>query len=117
MKASISSSNGGSTNFWPGRFGTCERKQCVGNYVFLTPHSTASIIEAIKSSFGGNDESKKMQKLAFVFENTSGTNDISTAYGVSTSTGHNLQCENNPSSYSFLANQSSYPQLDHEDLE
>ncbi|GJY51266.1 ribonuclease H-like domain-containing protein [Tanacetum coccineum] len=124
--------------------------------------------EAIKSRFGGNDESKKMQKfqsllsqleihgagvstedanqkflrslpsawsqaiesdvkgstasssstqnVAFVSENTSSTNDVSTAYGVSTSTGHNSQCEN-PSSYSFLANQSSCPQLDHEDLE
>ncbi|GKB97532.1 hypothetical protein Tco_0983669 [Tanacetum coccineum] len=57
------------------------------------------------------------QNVAFVFKNTSSTNDVSTCYGVSTSTGHNSQCENNPSSYSFLANQSSCPQLDHEDLE
>ncbi|GJR82670.1 hypothetical protein Tco_0153455 [Tanacetum coccineum] len=113
--------------------------------------------EAIKSRFGGDDESKKMQKyilkqqfkgvdslsfddlynnlrvfesdvkdstasssstqnVAFVSENTSSTNDVSTTYGVSNSSGHNSQCEN-PSSYSFLANQSSCPQLDHEDLE
>ncbi|GJZ44016.1 hypothetical protein Tco_0591271, partial [Tanacetum coccineum] len=88
--------------------------------------------EAIKSRFGGNDESKKMQKslpsawsqvslitgtkpgvdslnlrvfesdvkgstasssstqnVAFVSENTSSTNDVSTAYGVSNSSGHN----------------------------
>ncbi|GJT64784.1 ribonuclease H-like domain-containing protein [Tanacetum coccineum] len=66
---------------------------------------------------GSIASSSSTQKVAFISENTSGTNDISTAYGVSTSTGHNSQCENNPSSYSFLANQSSCPQLDHEDLE
>ncbi|GJT14032.1 putative ribonuclease H-like domain-containing protein [Tanacetum coccineum] len=67
--------------------------------------------EAIKSRFGGNDESKKMQKyilkqqfegfsvsnseglhkvlqnMAFISENTSSTNDVSTAYGVSNSSG------------------------------
>ncbi|GJU75621.1 putative ribonuclease H-like domain-containing protein, partial [Tanacetum coccineum] len=113
--------------------------------------------EAIKSRFGGNDESKKMQKVfesiefhgagvvtndenqkflrvfesdvkgstasssstqnvAFISENTSSTNDVSTAYGVSNSFGHNSQYEHT-SSYSLLANQSSCPQLDHEDLE
>ncbi|GJT94533.1 putative ribonuclease H-like domain-containing protein [Tanacetum coccineum] len=118
--------------------------------------------DAIKSRFGGNDESKKMQKyilkqqfegpsrvdisafdvsgiiivrvfeirgkkgstasssstqnVAFVFENTSSTNDVSTAYGVSNPSGHNSQYEQT-SSYSLLANQSSCPQLDHEDLE
>ncbi|GJX87076.1 putative ribonuclease H-like domain-containing protein [Tanacetum coccineum] len=41
---------------------------------------------------------------------------FSTAYGVSNSSGHNSQYEH-PSSYSLLANQSSCPQLDHEDLE
>ncbi|GJZ39308.1 hypothetical protein Tco_0585871, partial [Tanacetum coccineum] len=41
---------------------------------------------------------------------------VSTAYGVSNSSGHNSQYEH-PSSYSLLANQSSCPQLDHEDLE
>ncbi|GKB21082.1 ribonuclease H-like domain-containing protein [Tanacetum coccineum] len=139
--------------------------------------------EAIKSRFGGNDESKKMQKyilkqqfesfyvfnleglhkgydrtkprvdtlsfddlynnlrvfefdikgstasyssthnVAFVSsESTNNTNDVSTAYVISTSFGHNSQKEG-PSSYtdelkySFFANQSSGPQLDHEDLE
>ncbi|GJT58689.1 putative ribonuclease H-like domain-containing protein, partial [Tanacetum coccineum] len=65
---------------------------------------------------GSTASSSSTQNVAFVSENTSSTNDVSTAYGVSTSTGHNSQCEN-PSSYSFLANQSSCPQLDHEDLE
>ncbi|GJW90248.1 putative ribonuclease H-like domain-containing protein [Tanacetum coccineum] len=115
--------------------------------------------EAIKSKFGGNDESKKMQNqleihgayvstedanqkflrslpsawsqydvkgstasssstqnVAFVSENTSSTNDVSTAYGVSNSSGHNSQYEHT-SSYSLLANQSSCLQLDHENLE
>ncbi|GKB17692.1 hypothetical protein Tco_0851615 [Tanacetum coccineum] len=55
------------------------------------------------------------QNVAFVFENIAATNDDSTSYDVSNSSGHNSQCEH-PSSYSFLANQSSFPQLDHEDL-
>ncbi|GKD55898.1 retrovirus-related pol polyprotein from transposon TNT 1-94, partial [Tanacetum coccineum] len=50
------------------------------------------------------------------------TNDVNTAYGVSTSSGHNLQKEGSSSytdelKYFFFANQSSGPQLDHEDLE
>ncbi|GJZ25598.1 ribonuclease H-like domain-containing protein [Tanacetum coccineum] len=65
---------------------------------------------------GSTASSSSTQNVAFVSENTSSTNDVSTAYGVSNSSGHNSQCEN-PSSYSFLANQSSCPQLDHEDLE
>ncbi|GJY44487.1 ribonuclease H-like domain-containing protein [Tanacetum coccineum] len=56
------------------------------------------------------------QNVAFVSENTSSTNDVSTAYGVSNSSSHNSQHEQT-SSYSLLANQSSYPPLDHEDLE
>ncbi|GJS34843.1 hypothetical protein Tco_0533225 [Tanacetum coccineum] len=44
------------------------------------------------------------------------TNDVSTAYGVSNSSSHNSQYEHT-SSYALLANQSSCPQLDHEDLE
>ncbi|GJW00218.1 hypothetical protein Tco_1555469 [Tanacetum coccineum] len=138
--------------------------------------------DAIKSRFGGNDESKKMQKyilkqqfegfsvsnseglhkgydrfqsllsqleihgasvstedanhkfllslpsswsqnVAFVSsKSTSSTNDVSTAYGVSTSSGYISQRENSLSytdelMYSFFANQSSGPHLDHEDLE
>ncbi|GKC46092.1 hypothetical protein Tco_1063814, partial [Tanacetum coccineum] len=65
---------------------------------------------------GSNASSSNTQNVAFVSENTSSTNDVSTAYGVSNSTGHNSQNEQT-SSYSLLANQSSCPQLDHEDLE
>ncbi|GJU21609.1 hypothetical protein Tco_1154951 [Tanacetum coccineum] len=45
-----------------------------------------------------------------------GYNDVSTAYGVSNPSGHNSHYEQT-SSYSLLENQSSCPQLDHEDLE
>nr|GEU66803.1 hypothetical protein [Tanacetum cinerariifolium] len=98
--------------------------------------------EAIKSRFGGNDESKKMQKyllkqqfegtiasssntdnVAFVStESTSSTNDVSTAYSVSSPSVSKSQKEGS-SSYteevicSFFANQSSAPQLDYDDLE
>ncbi|GJW51084.1 ribonuclease H-like domain-containing protein [Tanacetum coccineum] len=63
------------------------------------------------------------QNVAFISsESTSSTNDGSTAYGVSTSSDYNSQRENSSSytdelMYSFFANQSSGPQLDHEDLE
>ncbi|GKB57329.1 hypothetical protein Tco_0913515 [Tanacetum coccineum] len=65
---------------------------------------------------GSIASSSSTQNVAFVSENTSSTNDVSTAYGVSNSSGHNSQYEHT-SSYSLLANQSSCPQLDHEDLE
>ncbi|GKA33412.1 putative ribonuclease H-like domain-containing protein [Tanacetum coccineum] len=65
---------------------------------------------------GSTASSFSTQNVAFVSENTSSTNDVSTAYGVSNPSGHNSQYEQT-SSYSLLANQSSCPQLDHEDLE
>ncbi|GJY13913.1 putative ribonuclease H-like domain-containing protein [Tanacetum coccineum] len=63
------------------------------------------------------------QNVAFVSsESTNSTNDVSTAYDVSTSFGPNSQKEGSSSytdelKYSFFANQSSGPKLDHEDLE
>ncbi|GJZ88618.1 ribonuclease H-like domain-containing protein [Tanacetum coccineum] len=65
---------------------------------------------------GSTGSSSSTQNATFVYENTSSTNDVSTAYGVSNPSGQNSQYEH-ASSYSLLANQSSYPQLDHEDLE
>ncbi|GKB44399.1 ribonuclease H-like domain-containing protein [Tanacetum coccineum] len=65
---------------------------------------------------GSTASSSSMQNVAFVSENTSSTNDVSTAYSVSNPSGQNSQYEQT-SSYSLLANQSSCPQLDHEDLE
>ncbi|GKC64304.1 ribonuclease H-like domain-containing protein [Tanacetum coccineum] len=72
---------------------------------------------------GSTASSSSTQNVAFVSsESTNSTNDVSTAYGVSTSFGHNSQKEGSSSytdelKYSFFANQSSGPQLDHEDLE
>ncbi|GJZ66277.1 putative ribonuclease H-like domain-containing protein, partial [Tanacetum coccineum] len=71
---------------------------------------------------GSTGSSSSAQNVAFVSsESTNSTNDVSTAYGVSTSFGYNSQRENsslytNELMYSFFANQSSGPQLDHEDL-
>ncbi|GJS74754.1 putative ribonuclease H-like domain-containing protein [Tanacetum coccineum] len=64
--------------------------------------------------------SSNLPNVAFVSENTSSTNDVSTAYGVSNTSGHNSkneQTSTSTSSYSLLASHSSCPQLDHEDLD
>ncbi|GJT20033.1 hypothetical protein Tco_0878739 [Tanacetum coccineum] len=65
---------------------------------------------------GSTASSSSPQNVAFVSENTNSTNDVSTAYCVPNSSGQNSQYEQT-SSYSLLVNQSSFPQLDHEDLE
>ncbi|GKC47516.1 hypothetical protein Tco_1065238 [Tanacetum coccineum] len=65
---------------------------------------------------GSTASSSSTQNVAFVSKNTSSTNDVSTAYSVSNPSGQSSQYEQN-SSYSLLTNQSSCPQLDHEDLE
>ncbi|GJS24926.1 ribonuclease H-like domain-containing protein [Tanacetum coccineum] len=58
------------------------------------------------------------KKAIVLLENTNSTNEVSTAYGVSHSSGHCLKHEQpSTSSYSLLASQSSCPQLDHEDLD
>nr|GEV53183.1 reverse transcriptase domain-containing protein [Tanacetum cinerariifolium] len=70
---------------------------------------------------GSTGSSSSSQNVAFVSsEKTSSTNEVNTAYGGSTSSGHNSQKEGSSSyiddlMYSF-ANQSSGPQLDHENL-
>ncbi|GKE08888.1 hypothetical protein Tco_1412439, partial [Tanacetum coccineum] len=103
--------------------------------------------EAIKSRFGGNDESNKMKKFqsllsqleihGAVFEydvkgstaSPSSTQNVAfvsentrSTNDVSTANGVSNSFGHNsqfehPSSYSLLANQSNCPQLDHEDLE
>ncbi|GKC75379.1 ribonuclease H-like domain-containing protein, partial [Tanacetum coccineum] len=74
-------------------------------------------LRVFKSDVKGSDASStSTQNVAFVSENTNSTNDVSTAYSVSNTSGQNSQYEQT-SSYSLLANQSSCPQLDHEDLE
>ncbi|GJT42473.1 hypothetical protein Tco_0951188 [Tanacetum coccineum] len=66
---------------------------------------------------GSTASSSSTQNVAFVFENTSSTNDVSTAYGVSNPSVITPSRIKQTSSYTLLANQSSCPQLDHEDLE
>ncbi|GKF49713.1 hypothetical protein Tco_0142964, partial [Tanacetum coccineum] len=65
---------------------------------------------------GSTASSSSPQNVAFVSENTSSTNEVSIAYSVPNLFGHNSKFEQT-SSYSLLANQLSFPQLDHEDLE
>ncbi|GJU17692.1 hypothetical protein Tco_1145658 [Tanacetum coccineum] len=65
---------------------------------------------------GSTASSSSPQNVAFVSENTSSTNEVSTAYCVPNPSGQNSQYEQT-SSYSLLANQSSCPQLDREALE
>ncbi|GJU36115.1 ribonuclease H-like domain-containing protein [Tanacetum coccineum] len=68
----------------------------------------------IKGSTASSSSSP--QNIAFVSENTNSTNEVSIAYCVPNISGQNTKYEQT-SSYPLLANQSSCPQLDHEDLE
>nr|GEX71066.1 hypothetical protein [Tanacetum cinerariifolium] len=73
----------------------------------------------VKGSTGSSSSTQNV--TFFSSDNTSSTNEVNTAYGVSTSSGHNSQKEGSSSytddlMYSFFSNQSSGPQLDHEDL-
>ncbi|GKC13341.1 ribonuclease H-like domain-containing protein [Tanacetum coccineum] len=73
---------------------------------------------------GSSRSSSNSQNVAFLFtKDTSSSNKVNTANGVSTTSGHNSQGQASSSSYtddlmfSFFANQSNSPQLDDEDLE
>ncbi|GJQ94483.1 hypothetical protein Tco_0005622 [Tanacetum coccineum] len=73
---------------------------------------------------GSSGSSSNSQNVAFLStEDTSSSNEINTANGVSTTSGHNSQGQASLSLYtndlmfSFFANQSNSPQLDDEDLE
>ncbi|GJY01199.1 ribonuclease H-like domain-containing protein [Tanacetum coccineum] len=73
---------------------------------------------------GSSRSSLNSQNVAFLSaEDTSSSNEVNTANGVSTASGHNSQGQAYSSSYtddlmfSFFANQSNSPQLDDEDLE
>ncbi|GJR14337.1 ribonuclease H-like domain-containing protein [Tanacetum coccineum] len=72
---------------------------------------------------GSTTSSLNTQNVAFVSsKSTNSTNNVSTAYGASPSSGHNSQRENSLSytdeiMHSFFANQSNSTKLDHEDLE
>nr|GEV08281.1 ribonuclease H-like domain-containing protein [Tanacetum cinerariifolium] len=71
---------------------------------------------------GSTASSPSTHNVAFVSsDSTSSTNEVSTAYGVSTSSSYNLQREGSSSytddlMYSFFANQSSGLQLDYKDI-
>ncbi|GJT20949.1 ribonuclease H-like domain-containing protein [Tanacetum coccineum] len=70
---------------------------------------------------GSTGSSTSAQNVAFVSSSTSSTNDVSTAYGVSTSSDYNSQREGSSSytdelMYLFLQSISGF-KLDHEDLE
>ncbi|GJS82493.1 ribonuclease H-like domain-containing protein [Tanacetum coccineum] len=85
-------------------------------------YNNLKVFEAdIKGSSGSSSNS---QNVAFLSaKDTSSTNEVNTANGVSTAASHNSQGQASSSSYtddmmfSFFASQSSSPQLDHEDLE
>ncbi|GJW89051.1 ribonuclease H-like domain-containing protein [Tanacetum coccineum] len=86
---------------------------------FHNVHNAKSLWAAIKSRFGGNEESKKMQKNVLKHH----TNEVSTASGdfrVSTAGGIN-QVPSTPSShdiaYSFLAQLTTSPQLENKDFQ
>ncbi|GJY89509.1 hypothetical protein Tco_0504705 [Tanacetum coccineum] len=68
----------------------------------------------IKGSTASSSSSP--QNVAFVSENTNSTNEVRTLIVVPNLSFKTLSM-NKLSSYSLLANQSSCPQLDHEDLE
>ncbi|GKA16504.1 ribonuclease H-like domain-containing protein [Tanacetum coccineum] len=96
-------------------------KPGVDNLSFDDLYNNLRVFESDVKGF--TRSSFSAHNVAFVSsESTNSTNDVSTAYGVSTPSGYNLQRENSSSytnelMYSFFANQSSGPQLDHEDLE
>nr|GEU32263.1 hypothetical protein [Tanacetum cinerariifolium] len=90
----------------------------------FTGDANQKFLRVFESDVKGSTGSfSSTHNVAFVSsDNTSSTNEVNTAYGISTSSGHNLQKEGSSSytndiMYSFFANQSSGPQLDHEDLE
>ncbi|GJX48711.1 hypothetical protein Tco_0273901 [Tanacetum coccineum] len=95
-------------------------KPGVDNLSFDDLYNNLRVFESgVKGSTGS---SSSAQNVTFVSSSTSSTNNVSTAYDGSTSSGNNSQKEGSSSytddlMYSFFANQSSAPQLDHEDLE
>nr|GEV45111.1 ribonuclease H-like domain-containing protein [Tanacetum cinerariifolium] len=89
-----------------------------------TEDANQKFLRIFKSDVKGSIRSSSSTHNAAFFssDNTSSTNEVNTAFGVSTSFRHNSQKEGSSSYtddllYSFFANQSSGPQLDHEDLE
>ncbi|GJT66109.1 hypothetical protein Tco_1017589 [Tanacetum coccineum] len=74
----------------------------IQKYLLLRKFITINKLRVFENDVKGSIASSSItQNVAFVFENASSTNDVSTAYGVSNPSGLNSHC----------------PQLDHEDLE
>nr|GEU39941.1 hypothetical protein [Tanacetum cinerariifolium] len=106
---------------------------------FHTCKDEKSLCKAIKNRFGGNKESKKMQRpfssriiktllhqvkkdwIKPMIDNTSSTNEtVNTAHGVSATSSMDQASTASYDDYdmfSFFSNQSNAPQLDNEDLE
>nr|GFC62858.1 ribonuclease H-like domain-containing protein [Tanacetum cinerariifolium] len=93
---------------------------------FNSHKDAKTLMEAIEKRFGGNTETKKVQKtlLKQQFENFSGSSsEVSAAVNVSAvgtklfaSTLLNIDSLSNAVIYSFFVSQSSSPQLDNKDL-
>ncbi|GJR56498.1 ribonuclease H-like domain-containing protein [Tanacetum coccineum] len=88
------------------------------------PSSWNNVALIMRNKDGSSGSSSNSQNVAFLSaEDTSSSNEVNTANGVSTASGHNSQGQASSSSYtddlmfSFFANQSNSPQLDDEDLE
>ncbi|GJW88034.1 hypothetical protein Tco_0163374 [Tanacetum coccineum] len=85
-----------------------------------TEDANQKFLRSLPSCFSTCNIFQLGQSSNLVSENTSSTNDVSTAYGVPITSGHNTkheQTSTSTSSYSLLASHSSCPQLDHEDLD
>ncbi|GJY61180.1 ribonuclease H-like domain-containing protein [Tanacetum coccineum] len=87
---------------------TMEDHLCELNFISMT--DAKEMWDAIKS------DCTKIIAFGLLENTSSSTNEVSTAYCVPNLSGQNTKYEQT-SSYSLLANQSSCPQLDHEDLE
>ncbi|GJX92665.1 hypothetical protein Tco_0347251 [Tanacetum coccineum] len=61
---------------------------------------------------GSTASSSNLQNVAFVSENTNSTNDVSTAYGVSNTSGHNSKLDEQIIIFLACKSNSSCPQLD-----
>ncbi|GKE35202.1 hypothetical protein Tco_1454524, partial [Tanacetum coccineum] len=88
------------------------------------PLSWNNVALIMRNKDGPSGSSSNSQNVAFLFaKDTSSSNEVNTANGVSTTSGHNSQGQASSSSYtddlmfSFFANQTNSPQLDDDDLD
>nr|GFB80905.1 ribonuclease H-like domain-containing protein [Tanacetum cinerariifolium] len=81
---------------------------------FNSHKDAKSLMEAIEKRFGGNTETKKVQKT--LLKHSAAVNVSAIGAKLSASTLLNVDSLSNAVIYSFFASQSSSPQLDNEDL-